>query len=79
MTRKRFTTRKEYKNIGFLFNLFNWKALVLAVMLFPLIGIVNINAEELFVSSFITNEVLRYNGKTGAFMDAFSLKPAMAG
>jgi len=71
MTRKRFKIRKEFKNKGFVLTLFNLKVLVLAVLLFPLIGIGNINAQELYVSSGDTDEVLRYNGTTGAFIDVF--------
>jgi len=71
MMRKRLKIRKEFKNKGFVLTLFNLKALVLAVLLFPLIGIVNINAEELFVTSRDNNSVLRYNGTTGAFIDDF--------
>ncbi len=29
------------------------------------------NAQELFVGSVLSNEILRYNGRTGAFIDAF--------
>jgi len=47
------------------------KALVLAVLLSPLLGIGNINAQELYLNSQNTDEVLRYNGTTGAFMNAF--------
>ena len=53
-------TRKRFKNIGFLLNLFNLKVLALAAFLFPLIGIVNVNAGvDLFVGSAGTDEVLR--------------------
>jgi len=69
--RKRLKIRKEFKNKGFVLTLFNFKALVLAVLLFPLIGISNINAEELLVASSDTDEVLRYDGTTGAFFDVF--------
>jgi IPTL-CTERM motif len=71
MTRKRFEISKEFKNKSFVLTLLNLKALVLAVLLFPFIGIGNINAQELYVSSFSTTEVLRYNGETGAFIDVF--------
>jgi hypothetical protein len=58
-------TRKRFKNIGFLLNLFNLKVLALAAFLFPLIGIVNVNAGvDLFVVSAGTDEVLRYKGTT---------------
>ena len=69
--KKRSYLRKEFKNKGFVLTLFNFKAIVLAVLLVPLIGIGNINAQELFVSSSATHEVLQYNGTTGAFMDVF--------
>jgi DNA-binding beta-propeller fold protein YncE len=44
-------------------------ALVTAISMF--MGAAVIPAAELFVSSFGRNEVLRYNGDTGAFVDAF--------
>ncbi|MEK6224581.1 MAG: hypothetical protein N2A97_06970 [Thermodesulfobacteriales bacterium] len=66
-----FKTRKEFRNKGFVSRSFNLKALIIAILLFPLIGIWNVNAQELFVGSVLSNEVLRYNGRTGAFIDAF--------
>ena len=30
------------------------------------------NCADLFVSSFFTNQILRYNGSTGAFIDIFA-------
>jgi len=69
MTRNRFKIRKEFKNKGFVLTLFNLKALVLAVLLLPLIGIANINAQELFVGGPGKNQVLRYNGTTNLFWE----------
>ena len=49
------------------------KRIVLTIMLLTLVGTVNTNAQvpELFVASPGNDEVLRYNGTTGAFFDDF--------
>ena len=49
---------------------FNW-ALIGAFLLVPLMGLAEVQAQELFVTSQGTHEILRYDSTTGAFIDAF--------
>lgn len=71
MMKKAFNIRKDFENKGFVLTLFNLKAIVFAALLSPFSWISDIKAQELFVSRGNTNEVLRYNGTTGVFIDAF--------
>ena len=44
---------------------------ICAFLLVPILGVTHVQAQELFVSSVDTDEVLRYDGTTGAFLDEF--------